>query len=286
MNKIIKPVLILGLHYVSLQIARSLGKKEIPVWGIDYSSKTIGECSKHINKIYCPEDETDLIQFLIDHSNTIGNKIVLFPTSDEFVLFVLKYKKKLSGRYLFPLNLKIVHRLINKTESANLFTKFKISCPVSVFVKKGNSSLVASQEIKFPCILKPDYHDCWEKEIEVRKFIGAGNRVCKIESTNALNKALKKLCTYDNIVIQEFIPGPSQNNFYYVGYRNHVGKIAASYISQKIRTFPDGMGSETLSKTVHKPELRATGDEFLNKLDYHGPAGIEFKYDPRDKKPS
>ena len=48
-----------------------------------------------------------------------------------------------------------------------------------------------------------------------------------------------------------------------------------------MRTLPDTIGSETLLKAVDMPELSAMGEAILDRLDYCGPAGIDFKRDPR-----
>ena len=85
------PVLILDLHYSSLQIARSLGKKGIPIFGIDMEKKTIAEYSHYIKRIHSPKKEEQLKDYLIDFAKKMGKRLVIIPMSDQYILFLLKY---------------------------------------------------------------------------------------------------------------------------------------------------------------------------------------------------
>ena len=279
------PVLIMDLYYGALQVARSLGSRGIPVYGIDKLPDPIAAHSRYITRLKAPERDEELKDFMIDFSKNLENKPVLFPMSDYYIRFFLKFRNALSGHYLFPMdNPGILAKLVSKVETAKLLAQLEIDCPKTIFFNKGISSLPSLDGITFPCILKPNYHDYWEEDTRATEFLGPGQRIAYIENHAALREAVNVLNPMDDMVLQEFIPGYSENHYYYVGYRGKKGIILLSYVGNKIRTFPDCLGCETLLRSIDNPELVKQGNRILHRLNYYGPAGIDFKFDPRDSK--
>jgi predicted ATP-grasp superfamily ATP-dependent carboligase len=104
-----------------------------------------------------------------------------------------------------------------------------------------------------------------------------------IDDLPTLKKYYKILRRHDTIIVQEFIPGQTGNLYYYVGYRSSRGEILVSFVARKLRTFPDTIGSECYLQSVHNSHLCKLGERILNKLNYEGPAGIDFKFDYRTR---
>lgn len=275
----------MGLHYSSLQIAASLGKKGIPVFGHDRNRDAIGMNSRYVRKTNAPPIGEGLKDHLIEFSKKMDKSLVLFLLSDEYLIFLLEHWGPLSDYYFFPMSKpEAVAKLVSKTEACGMLSQLGISHPQTMVLKKGCVSLPSSNDIPLPCIIKPDYKHKWENDAKIQKFIGYGNRVLLIKDYSSLQQAIKILNPIDDMILQEFIPGPSENYYYYVGYRDQKGRIVTSYLGNKIRTLPDCLGSETLLKSVHNLELLKYGDEILHLLDLNGPVGIDFKCDPRDNK--
>jgi len=277
------PAVVMDLFYGSLQVARALGKRGIPVYGIDRSPETIGECSRYIKRIPAPIEQNDLLQYMVDFAKKQPSPLVLFPLSDYYVRFLLKNKDILSPHYLFPLSENgINERLISKVKTAHLFAEHRVPSPrTETLGKECMSDMLLKMDIPFPCIVKPDFHDSWEESTPFKERFGH-KRVLFINDRTELTDIVDVIAGLDEIVIQEFIPGPSTNFYYYAGYRSRKGGILCSFVGNKIRTYPDGTGTETLLKSVHCPQVREMGDELLHKLGYVGAAGIDFKYDNRD----
>jgi hypothetical protein len=56
-------------EHMGLDIARSLGRRGIPVYGIDPDPEAAGRVSKYCSLIVCPDpkkSENDYLQFLVD----------------------------------------------------------------------------------------------------------------------------------------------------------------------------------------------------------------------------
>ncbi len=277
-----EPALLLGLYYSSLQVAQSLGRKGIPVYGIDPAPE-VGTHSRYIKTIDAPRGGEELGDFLVSFARRLGTRVVLYPLADEHVSFLSEHGGALAPHFAFPEPpVEIVRALLDKTAASELLTSLGIDHPRTLAVRKGSSAPLPLDSLDFPCIIKPRYKQDWLDQPVVRSYLGDGQLVLTAENAEQAARAIRVLSSISDFVVQEFIPGASERHYYYVGYRDRLGRIATSYIGQKIRTLPDCLGSETLLRSVHVPELLERGDSILDRFDYRGPAGIDFKCDPRD----
>ncbi len=275
------PALVLDLHYASVQIGRCLGKKGIRVYGIDKLEDPIGVHSRYVKRLNAPLDLESLKDFLITFANNIEKKKpVLFPLSDYYIQFFSQYAQDLAAYYCFPYtNLEVIRKLVSKVKTATLLEELSIPHPKTIIIKHDQELLPCLDQVQMPCILKPEYNYSWEESPLAYEYLGAGQRVLMIDDYGDLKKAVRTLKQLGNIVIQEFVEGPCENSYYFVGYRERSGMILLSFLGRKIHTLPDQLGSETLLQSIYYPELLDLGNEILEKLDYVGPIGIDFKYD-------
>ena len=276
------PAVMLGLFYGSLQVARVLGRKGIEVYGIDKRGNQIASYSRYVRTLKAPSDEGMLVDYLIGFSRRAGTMPVLFPMSDYYVQFVMRHAHDLAGHYRFTSpGAGRTKNLVSKIHAHEVLSGLNIPTPLTIKLTKDTIGR-APDKIPLPCILKPEFHDHWLEDDEAARYIGLGNKVIYVDDYQTLQLHYARLSGFGELVAQEFIPGDSANLFYYAGYRNRAGKILAAHVSNKVRTFPDKLGSETLLRSVYRRDLLEAGGEILHKLDYTGPAGIDFKYDQRD----
>jgi D-aspartate ligase len=277
------PVLLLGLYYSSINIAHSLGRRGIKVYGIDMLDDSVGAYSRYVERIEAPRGGEELKDFLIGFSERLGERIVLMPLADYYLLFFNDYLHDLAGRYIFCApDQDVLSKLLSKTQSSDILSRHGIAHPKSLTVEKNAPSPPNPDDINCPCILKPMYKHNWQTNRTAAEYVGEGRQVLYVEHRQMLREAMTILIPIADLIIQEFVPGSSESRFYYFGYRDSGGRIVTSYVGNKIRTVPDGLGSETLLRSVHNAALLNYGDEILGRLDYRGPAGIDFKYDERD----
>lgn len=77
-------------------------------------------------------------------------------------------------------------------------------------------------------------------------------------------------------IIQEYVCGTGLGFF---GFYQQ-GKLKRFYMHQRIREFPLSGGASTAAKTIFHAKAFAYGKRLLDALQWHGPAMVEFKYDP------
>src|SRR5439155_8209717 len=97
---------VLGMLATGLAAVRSLGREGILVKGFDTNPKFPGFRSRYCKAEVCPDpfhQPDDLVNFLKNQVRGGSQKVVLFPTSDVFFLFVSRYRGQLAENFLFNL---------------------------------------------------------------------------------------------------------------------------------------------------------------------------------------
>ena len=80
-------------------------------------------------------------------------------------------------------------------------------------------------------------------------------------------------------IAQEYVPGDREHGFFALCDR---GEPVVTFQHQRIRSYSYTGGASVYRKAVKFPGLERAGRRLLSALDWHGPAMVEFKHDPRD----
>lgn len=80
-------------------------------------------------------------------------------------------------------------------------------------------------------------------------------------------------------IVQEYVPGDAEHGFF--ALFDH-GSPIAMFQHRRIRSYTYSGGASVYRKSIAIPELEEVGIAMLRKFDWHGPAMVEFKRDPRD----
>jgi predicted ATP-grasp superfamily ATP-dependent carboligase len=84
------------------------------------------------------------------------------------------------------------------------------------------------------------------------------------------------------IMIQEFIPGGTENLYSFVGFFKD-GVTVAGMSARRLRQHPMEFGrASTYVESLNVPELEALATQFLKGIAYSGLAEVEFMYDQKD----
>ncbi len=276
-------VIFLDTFYGALAAARSLGRRGVPVVAFDLKGRRVAADSRYLEYLATPESPEELLDRVVAFAREQPVPPVLFPLSDEDLLFLSRYREQLSAavRFHHPESVSF-ELLVSKRSGTDWLASRGIPVPRSVTLPAAPDGEISVDGLEFPLILKPALHDSWLSDPDVRRLIGA-RKALLVEDLETLRGHHSALCPFDTLIVQEFVPGTTENLYYYVGYRNRKNQNLGACIGRKIRTLPDGMGTEVLLESVDDPQIRKVGEETLDKLDLPGIAGIDIKFDPRSE---
>ncbi len=270
---------VVGGAHVSLAVARSLGRRGIPVWL--FASHPLPKLSRYVQRSFAwpGAEHRDGVASIVDVAARHGLKgWVLFATGDEDMRMIAQNHALLASHFrVATANWDITQWVYDKRLTYRRAASLGIECPRSV--QAGDLETVLRSQIQFPVVLKPACRDA------INEFTRA--KAWKAEDRDALvslHRRAASLVGADAVIVQEFIPGNGEAQFSYAGLWDR-GKPVASLVARRARQYPVDFGrSSTFVETVEQQQVEALACRFLESLSYSGVVEIEFKYDRRDRR--
>ena len=227
-------------------------------------------------------DDDDLIERVHALATRSGRPVVLFPTADRFVRLLQSRADDLAEVARFH-RLRTSKDLVAKSVASDALRQCDLP-QAETHILDTAPAPDAIAALPYPCIVKPEFQQDWLGNPEFVAQFGP-YRALQLETAAEGRAQLPELARYGRIILQEFIPGPSEALHYFVGYRTTEGRFLTAFVGRKLRTYPDQMGTEVLLESIQDPELVALGERVMTELDLRGPIGIDFKRDPRNGRP-
>ena len=271
--------LIIGGDHGSLGVARSLGRRGIPVWFLT-DDKIIAKFSCYTaHALSWPGPEApDAADHLIALANRHGLKgWVLFPAGDREVKLVAQNHAMLSRVFrLITPPWETTKIAADKHLMSERAASLGIGYPKSY--RPRDRAEVEALDCTFPLILKPSMKEGVNRLTQAKAWPVA-NRAELLEKYDMATK----LIPADHIVLQELILGDGVTQFSYCGVWQN-GAPITSMIARRTRQYPIEFGTGTFVESVEQNEIEQAAIAFLKSINYSGMAEIEFKYDARDGK--
>jgi len=281
------PAVVLSLYYSGLALVRSLGRRGIPVYAMDHAVTDVGLYSKYAQRYICPDPKIQsdrLLKYIKKLRQKVACKPILFPTGDEYVLFVSQNREKLDKDFeIVMADRQVQEDLVSKSGLHEIAIRAGIPEPQTYIVKSPNELSYASEEIPYPCIIKPVYSKSWHKP-EIEALIGR-KKVIKVDTPETLTYWYEKIAPIEpRMIIQEVIPGGDDHLYYVPSYLDRNSRILGAFIGRKVRVTPIHFGSASFVETIYDPKLLELNRKLLHSVKYRGLVGVEYKLDPRDGK--
>ena len=274
-------VVVVGGDHSGLAIARSLGRRGIPVYVLD-SQYCIASCSKYAARV---EKAPNILneRETLDAVLELGRKFqlrgwVLFPTRDETVAAFSRHRDELADFYRVTTGeWASVEWAWDKAKTYELAERLGIPCP-QTFVLNGISEL-QSLNSRLPLAIKP--------AIKENFFYATGAKAWRANTAEELEQlyedANRHISTQE-ILVQEIIPGDGCEQYSYCAFYQN-GRPHSTLIARRARQHPREFGrAATYVETVEMPIIEELSERFLGAIQYHGLVEIEYKRDPRDGK--
>jgi len=271
--------LVVGGEHPGLAIARSLGRRKIPVYIID-DQHPISAYSRYVTRVVRVKNLRDP-QKTAASVLEVGHRFnlrdwVLFPTRDETVMAFSLYRDQLAEffRVTTP-SWETTRQAWDKANTYKLAAQLGIPVPRTWTVQSALE--LPSLYPYLPLAIKP--------AVKEHFFYATGAKAWRAETPEQLQllfEAAAAQIKLPEILIQEIIPGDGKRQVSYgVFFRD--GRAHSSLVARRLRQHPREFGrAATYVETAELPEIEELSQRFLRAIDFYGLAEIEFKQDPRD----
>lgn len=271
--------LVVGGAHVSIAVARSLGRRGIPVWLL--ASHPLPRLSRYVQRSFpwSGAEHRDGVASIIDVAVRHGLQgWVLFATGDEDMRLIAQNHSLLASHFrVATANWDTTQWAYDKRLTYRRAAALGIDCPRSF--QACDMATVRQSPIEFPVVVKPARRDAIN-ELTRAKAWKADDR----DALLLLYRRATSLVGDDAVIIQEWIPGNGEAQFSYAGLWD-CGKPIASLVARRARQYPVDFGrSSTFVETVEQEQVETLACRFLQSLNYTGVVEIEFKYDRRDRR--
>ncbi|MDQ2784982.1 MAG: carboxylate--amine ligase [Chloroflexota bacterium] len=264
-------------HITGLAVARSLGRRGVPVIALDRDPKGYALASKYATvAALCPnvlEDEEGFIQYLLTLGTMLDRPGILYPTNDEWVLAVNRHRERLGRCFIIPFaGPDIVEPVLDKARLYGTARELGIPIPRTWDLGREDLSRVAAT-LPYPCIVKPT---------EQRSFYDVfGDKAWRIGSPEEFRAALDRAAGHP-LVAQEIV-GQGLTDFYSVcSYIGNDGEAHGVFVGRKLEQYPPDFGTGCLVAAEGPAAIAARGVQILKAFGYRGISEVEFIYDARD----
>lgn len=271
--------LVIGGDSRGLGVARSLGRRGIPVWLLDEGDYRVARRSRFVRRrIPWPERAGEAAQaaFVAEIAERNGLEgWTLFATSDETSALVAKHHESLSGRLRLTTPPWEQTRLAyDKRLTYELALEAGVAAPLT-FHPRAAAEL-RDLRIEFPCILKPT------AKADLNRF--THDKAWLVKSREELLARYEEACSLvgpDQVMVQELIPGGGESQFSF-GAACLEGRPLGSIVACRRRQYPVQFGhSSSFVETVDAPEVEEAARHLLGAIGYSGLVEVELKRDPR-----
>jgi predicted ATP-grasp superfamily ATP-dependent carboligase/L-amino acid N-acyltransferase YncA len=258
----------------TLEAIRSLGSRGVPVYVFVLGrDPTVYARSRYCREAHrlVGENAAAVSRELLDWcaSENFSQLPLLLPMIDILATFVAEERRNLEKRFIIgAARPEIVLGLLDKGQAGPLAAKCGLDVPQSAVVKTRVDLETAARRIPYPVIAKPVW---WREQgsVDFKALIYRDQESLVSGIAPALNGDT-------SVLLQEYVEGTDQDIETFMFYRDHRGLIWGC-TAKKLRQCPPNAGIMASGQAIDLPELRELCAMFLNKIDYQGLGGTEFK---------
>lgn len=280
---------VIGTYYNAYSIVRGFGENGIKSILITHGENNFVQKSKYIEFVRVTRnvnlDEESFIEDLL----TLGREIapakgMFFPTHDEHLLAIAKYKDKLQEYFEIPFSdYDILNSIMDKNSFMCECKRLGIPTIEEIIVHNYKDAEHALEKLGTPILVKVNQ---WDKEI----INGLGDKInIFTDGKDYLNtmKLFFETVHKGVLLVQEYIKDtnvlmPTVNSF-----TDKDGKMQCIYVGEKLRQFPPQTGTSTsyYARDPQDPKYKGIIEytkRIVKEYHFYGLFGIEYKYDPKE----
>lgn len=274
------PVLILGGQENALAVARSLGRRGVPV-NISADNSCMALKSRYCSRSFAVpqgvESQSYWTELLLSERYAELRGSVVFACSDDALEFIAQHREQLDQYFrLDDTTPEEIETFLDKKKTLTLAESVGIAIPKFWELSSVEEAEQIRDDMTFPVIVKPLASHIFQRHFPGRKYLLA-------ENFQQLTSHLEQVFELNiDVMVNEKIPGPDDLLSSYNAYYDATGERLYRFTKQVVRRSPYNEGTGSLHRAVWDDETATEGEKFFRAIDYRGMANIEFKKDPRD----
>ena len=270
---------VLGGDYQGLGIARSLGRRGVPVCVLD-DEHSIAAASRYVGRrVRVPDlrSADGTVDALMRAADSMGlDGWVVYPTRDEMVAAIAASRDRLATRYRVPTpGWESVEAVWDKRETYRLAAELGIATP-RTWIPQDESEL-SEIPLDAPVVIKP--------AVKEKFFYATGAKAWRADDAATLRESYRRaaaIVPHGEVMIQELVPGRGDTQYAYCALFKDGAPVAEMTV-RRWRQHPSDFGrSSTFVETVDLPLLAEPSARFLKAIDFYGLVELEYKHDLRD----
>ncbi len=272
-----KNILITDGHWrKTLAAVRGLGKNGLHVTVGETTRLNTSAFSRHCARSWIypsPSFEpSDFIDRIMEKLSDRSYQMVL-PMEDVTLERMTEYHPEISQYTYLPA---VSHEKLlfvqQKDNILKLAERLGIPVPKTWFIQDLGELITLKDHLPYPVVIKP------------KKGSGAVGVSYINNQKQLLRQYELSHRKFSYPMIQETIP--REGTGYGASFlMDEKSRVRACFMHKRLREYPITGGASTLRESVQKDDIREMGQTLLKKLDWFGPAMVEFKLDPRDNTP-
>ena len=269
----------LGLDCLpGIQTARILAKEGIPVIGIardpQHPFSHTNTCSRIV---FSRNSAEDLLKTLELISSNLDHKPVLYPCTDQCVMILSRNREALRDRYMMNLPAPdVLEMLMDKARFFEFATKTGLAVPMTFLLRSRTEAFSASQEIPFPCIMKPAFKTAkWEKYAQ-------GAKVYFLSSPEQFLQTYDRCSGWsDTILVQEWVHGTDSDLYSCNCYFDKCSQPVVTFVARKLRQSPPCLGVSSSGEECRNDVVLNQTVDLFTYVQLRGLGYLEMKRDSR-----
>jgi predicted ATP-grasp superfamily ATP-dependent carboligase len=273
---------VMNMFYTGLGIARSLGERGVPVVGLTSRGRAYGSFTRYAKLLRSPDSREEpeaLLEFLLKAGWEAGERSILFPTRDDDLAFLDRFRKELTPFFSLVLpESSALKACLNKWETYLCAQRAGVAAPKCWMIEGGHDLRRAATEVTYPCVLKPLSSHHWRvagnwEIVGARKAIAVTSERELFSEYDAVARADKRA------IIQEMVSGGDDCLVITASYLDRGSRWVAGFNTQKLVQVPEGFGTGCIVEVVSRPELFEPTARLLQSMNFSGIAEVEYKWD-------
>lgn len=274
------PAVILNMHYTGLAMARSLGRRGVPVIGLSAQQGVYGGWTRHAQVRNAPDSRdqpAELCETLLALAREIGPGAVLFPTRDHDVVFLSRYRRELTPHFHLVLPGEEALRVaLDKGLTYEAAVRAGVATPATWVVNSSAELTAILGDVRFPCVLKPVEAHHWRQHGKW-EAVGSRKAIC-LASAEELTQAYHGIAQAEGrALVQEVIPGGDDALLAVGCYVQQDGTWGGAFGAHKLIQTPAGYGTGCVLESADCSHLVEPTQRLLKSIGFRGVAEVEYK---------